>query len=141
MLGYRKEEMDKEDLIKYCLMNCIKDNYIGKPEDDIELPVAQTLFNEMGQKGGLPILVDWSVKFYHSSYDLAKAMMDSLKKQKGKDKFTVDFLIRLARPFDEDEKLKDLKLLMTTITLRRKLSLRRPISRQRMFSIRYTIIL
>jgi len=108
MLGNKKGEMDKEDLIKYCIFDCIKDNYIGKPEDDIELPVAQTLFNELGQKGGLPIFVDWSVKYYHSSYDLAKALMDGLKKQKSKDKFTVDFLIKLARHFDKEEKLSDL---------------------------------
>jgi hypothetical protein len=107
MLDNRKE-MDKEDLIKYCIFDCIKDNYIGKPEEDIELLVAQTLFNEMGQKGGLGILVDWSTKYYSSNYELAKHLMDSLTKQKGKDKLTIDVLVNLARPFDEDNKLKNL---------------------------------
>ena len=101
-------KMEKESLIKYCVLDCIKDHYIGKPEDDIELIVAQILFNELGQKGGLGIFVDWSTKFYSSNYDIAKNIMDTLKKQKGKDKLTVDFLVKLARPFDEEEKLTDL---------------------------------
>lgn len=108
MFGNKKGEMDKEDLIKYCIFDCIKGNYVmpGKPEEDIELPVAQVLFNELGQKGGLGILVDWSTKYYSSNYQLAKNLMDSLSKQKGKDKLTIDVLVNLARPFDEDNKLK-----------------------------------
>jgi len=100
--------MEKHDIASYCLLECIKGNYIDKPEDDIELAVAQTLFNELGQKGGLGILVDWSTKYYHSTYAMVKNTMDSLKKQKGKDKLTVDYLVKLARPFDEEAKLIDL---------------------------------
>ena len=101
-------EMEREDLARYCLLECIKANYIGKPEDDIQLKVAQTLFNEFGQKGGLGIFVDFTSRYYHSNYDIAKNTMDSLNKQKGKDKLTIDYLVKLARPFDEDDKLSTL---------------------------------
>lgn len=121
MFSYNNIEMERTDLIKYCILDCIKGNYVPKQtdtpgwgskiaahkEEDIESNVAQVLYNELGNKVGLGLLVDWTMKYYYSNYELAKCLMDSLSAQKKKDKLTIDYLVKLARPYDEDDILVD----------------------------------
>ena len=91
---------DKENLIMYCLMECIKDNYNDcQPQDDIQLNVAQVLCNELGQNGGLVIFTTWAMEFCDTPRVICKPLMENLKVQK-KNKLTVDYLINLSKPYD-----------------------------------------
>lgn len=107
-MGFEEIAEKKSCNVCYCLMECIKDNYIGDPEKDIQLDVAQALFNELGIKGGLGPYVNWTTKYYGSTYETCRNDFDNLKKQKGKDKLTIDFVVKLARPFDTQDKLTEL---------------------------------
>ena len=101
-------ENDKKELITYCLMQCIRDNYRGcKPQDDIEFDVCQILYNELGKVGGLLPYIKWSCEFYESTDYVAQETFNLIKPQKKKEKITVDYLIKLARDYDVDNKLTE----------------------------------
>lgn len=96
---------NKLNIINYCLMQCVQDNYIKNPETDIQLDIAQTLLNEFGLKGGLIPYTEWSIKYYKGTPKSCQAHFDLLKKQNGKDRLTMNYIINLSKPYDDENKL------------------------------------
>ena len=108
MANFETLENEKKELITYCLMDCIRDNYRNcPPQDDIELAVCHVLYNELGKVGGLLPFIKWSCEFYKGDDTVAQALFNKLKPQKKKDKLSIDYLITLARDYDVDNKLTD----------------------------------
>ena len=107
MVAFGEQTQQKKQKIQYCLMQCIKDNYIGDPEKDIELIVAQAVYNELGVKGGFPTYADWVCKYYSNTVEGSQITWKTLKIEKGKDRVTIDAIVKLAQPFDETGDLAD----------------------------------
>jgi len=85
-------------------MEYIKDANIGT-SPDIEYVVIQTLVNIMGDSG-LEIFTEWSVKYHYSRADFCEMIYKKYKKQKhSKDFMGYDFLLTIAKKFDEEGNL------------------------------------
>lgn len=107
MVAFGEHTEQKKQKIHYCLMRCIKGEYIGDPEKDIELIVAQAVYNELGVKGGFPTYADWVCKYYSNTVEGSQMTWKTLKSEKGKDRVTIDAIVKLAQPFDETGQLAD----------------------------------
>ncbi len=95
--------MDNRPGIRELLMDYIKDNPIDGY--DMEYIVNQILVNIAGDSG-LEIFTEWSMKYYYSRADLCELMYKKYKKQKkNKDFMGYDFLLTIAKKFDEEDNL------------------------------------
>jgi len=96
--------MDNRPTVRELLMNYIRDANIGT-SPDIDFVVVQTLVNIMGDSG-LEIYTEWNIEYQYGRADCCELIYKKTKKQKkSKDFMGYDFVLTLAKRFDEEDTL------------------------------------
>ena len=101
---------NKYDVLEYCLLRCIKDNYIQKPEDDIQHKVAQALLNSLGKKQVKTLYSVWACQYYGDRLTITNGFIDTLGRQPKKfQREDHDYILQLAKVYDEDDMLTEIE--------------------------------
>jgi hypothetical protein len=91
-------------------MQCIQDRLTGgsvAPEDDKEDVITQVLVNTFSKTGGRNLFIEWALRYAERTMSEAGDIWKAYKPDKKKDRVTLDTLIDLARPFDDDQLLPE----------------------------------